>query len=319
MKDKERVAAISVLSNTTLTVSKVGVGLLTGSVSIVSEGIHSGIDLIAAIIALFAVRQSGKPADERHSFGHGKIENVSGTIEALLIFIAGVWIIIEAIHKFTSGVSVEKVEIGMIVMALSALVNFFVSNLLMKVARKTDSIALEADALHLRTDVYTSVGVFMGLALMAITGWSFFDPLIAIAVAILIIKASIDLTREAFMPLVDVSIPKQEYEVIIEVLDSYSEHFVEFHELRTRRSGSERHIDLHLVVPKFSPIIKVHQLCDHIESDIRSKIPYTNILIHAEPCGSPEEPCTTGTDHNRSCKNCSNRKTFVKLGKEQDI
>lgn len=308
MEEKTRAASLSVLSNTVLTLGKVSIGLISGSVSILSEGIHSGIDLLAAIIALFAVKESGKPADDRHAYGHGKIENVSGTIEALLIFVAAIWIIVEAVHKFSSGVVIENLGWGMGIMAFSALVNFFVSNHLMRVAKKTNSVALEADALHLRTDVYTSAGVFVGLLFVHFTGWVIFDPIIAILVALLIIKAAIDLTKEAFMPLVDIRLDESEYQVILTVLKDYSSYFVEFHKLRTRRSGPERHIDLHLVVPKFQSVLEVHELCNRIEKDIKEQLPETIILIHPEPCSEAAEQCPTCDEKNPSCLECTEGK-----------
>ena len=309
MQEKTRAALISVVSNTMLTLGKVSVGLASGSVSILSEGIHSGIDLLAAVIALFAVKKSAKPADERHAYGHGKIENISGTIEAFLIFIAAIWIIIEAVHKLTSGiVIIEKMGWGMAIMATSAIVNLFVSTYLMRVAKKTNSVALEADALHLRTDVYTSAGVLAGLLLVHFTGWVIFDPIIAICVALLIIKAAFDLTKEAFMPLVDVRLDESEYRVILAVLEDYSSNFVEFHKLRTRRSGPERHIDLHLVLPKFQSILEVHDLCNRIERDIKERLSETHILIHPEPCNEGKVRCEVCDEKNPSCLECTDSK-----------
>ena len=312
MNSKTSVAMLSVFSNSLLTLGKVIVGLLSGSVSILSEGIHSGLDLIAAVIAFFAVKQSAKPADKEHAYGHGKIENVSGTIEALLIFIAAIWIIYEAVSKLNGEVTIVKLELGLVVMGVSALVNLFVSAKLMRVAKRTRSVALEADALHLRTDVYTSAGVFIGLLLVRLTGWVILDPIIAILVALLIIKAAFDLTKEAFMPLVDVQLDESEYNMILEELTKYSNSYVEFHKLRTRRSGSERHIDLHLVVPRFLPMYKVHALCDQIEEDIRKRLPETYILIHCEPCkGKGDEHCWAWEDKDSSCKECNVSKDKV--------
>ena len=302
MKEKTRVAGISIISNSLLTVSKITIGIFSGSVSILSEGVHSGIDLLAAIIAFFAVHESGKPADERHRYGHGKIENVSGTIEAVLIFLAAIWIIVEAVKKILEGPQIENLGIGIIIMAISALTNVFVSGLLMKTAVKTESVALKADAMHLRTDVYTSAGVFLGLVLMKITGWAILDPIIAILVALLIIKAAFDLTKEAFMPLVDVSLPAEEYKVILAVLDSHADEFVEYHDVRTRRAGSERYIDLHLVVPKFMPVLQVHELCDKIEQEIEEQLRGSDVLIHAEPCSEREAPCPADDE---LCKGCT--------------
>lgn len=312
MEEKTKAAAISVLSNSVLTTGKIVIGVISGSVSIISEGIHSGIDLIAAIIALFAVRESGKPADARHTYGHGKIENVSGTVEAMLIFVAALLIIKEALSKLSEGGAVENLGWGLVIMGFSAVTNLFVSANLMKVAKKTESVALEADALHLRTDVITSVGVFVGLLIIKITGWAIVDPVIAIFVACLIFKAAYDLTKEAFMPLVDVSLEPQEYQIILGVLDEHKSQFVEFHKLRTRRAGADRHIDLHLVVPKYESIYDIHELCDQIEQEIKEKIPSTQILIHAEPCGENPGTCQVCDESNAVCqKNSKEESSFT--------
>ncbi|MDR3543360.1 MAG: cation diffusion facilitator family transporter [Desulfosporosinus sp.] len=309
MNEKIQVASLSVVSNTFLTLSKVIIGLATGSVSIMSEGIHSGIDMVAAFIALFAVRESGKPADSRHAYGHGKIENVSGTIEAILIFAAALMIIIEAIqkiYKIMYGVEgqVGDLGLGMVIMGVSAIMNLIVSTRLMRVAKRTDSVALEADALHLRTDVYTSAGVFSGLLMIQLTGWVILDPIIALGVAFMIIKASFDLTKEAFAPLVDVSLPDEEREIIREVLRFHGDEFVEFHKLRTRKAGAERHVDLHLVVAKYASVIDVHELCDIIEKEISEKLQGAHVLIHAEPCISRDEKCPVEEGLASSCQTC---------------
>lgn len=309
MNEKTQVASLSVVSNSFLTVAKVAIGLLGGSVSILSEGIHSGIDLVAALIALLSVRESGKPADSRHAYGHGKIENVSGTIEAVLIFVAAIMIIVEAIQKIRKimdGVdgSIGNLELGLALMGVSAIINLIVSTRLMRVAKRTDSVALEADALHLWTDVYTSVGVFVGLFLIMITGWAIVDPIIALGVALMIIKAAFDLTKQAFAPLADVSLPDEERETIAEVLRLHEDEFVEFHKLRTRKAGAERHIDLHLVVAKYTPVVEAHELCDKIEEEISEKLYGTHVLIHAEPCCSREVECPVEEGSASSCQRC---------------
>ena len=309
MEEKTKVASLSVASNTFLTLAKVAIGLASGSVSILSEGIHSGIDLLAAFIALFAVRESGKPADKRHAYGHGKIENVSGTIEAALIFVAALMIIAEAIQKVQEiiggeGGHVGDLRLGMLIMGVSAIVNLIVSTKLMRVAKQTDSVALEADALHLRTDVYTSVGVFIGLLLIKITGWAILDPIIAFGVALMIIKASFELTKKAFSPLVDVSLPDEEREIITEVLLLHAEKFVEFHKLRTRKAGAERHVDLHLVVAKYTSVVDVHELCDLIEQEINLRLHGTHVLIHAEPCSTRDVKCPVEAGLAPSCQSC---------------
>lgn len=315
--NKTGVATLSVASNALLTLGKMTIGLMSGSVSIMSESIHSGIDLLASVIALFAVRESGKPADYRHAYGHGKIENVSGTVEAVLIFVAAIWIMQESIQKLRGGVEVENYTLGLAVMAVSTVSNFIISGQLMKVAKRTDSVALEADALHLRTDVYTSAGVFLGLVLMRLTGWKMLDPLVAMGVALLIIKAAYDLTKESFMPLVDTALPVAEQAIISSIINRHSHQFVEFHKLRTRKAGADRYIDLHLVVPKYASVVKVHELCDQIEKEVNQEIPGTSVLIHAEPCANLGENCPL-CEEKDECNYGSGEKFCRGTGQEQE-
>lgn len=284
MNKKIKAALLSVFSNSVLVILKLIIGLITNSVSIISEAIHSGIDLLASIIAFFAVRVSSKPPDYDHQYGHGKFENISGTIEALLIFLAALWIIYEAVRKFFIGGQIESFGLGIAVMGISALFNFLISSYLSKVAKEEDSIALEADALHLRTDVYTSIGVLIGLVLIYITDLYILDSIVAILVALLITKEAWKITRKAFLPLVDTRLSEEEEKKIINVIEKYSSEFIEFHSLRTRKSGSEIHIDLHLVVPKEWSIGKVHNLCNLIEQELKKYNANCYCLIHAEPC-----------------------------------
>lgn len=286
MDEKAKVALLSIGSNTFLTLGKLVVGLSMGAVSVISEAIHSSLDLAAAIIAFFAVRTAAKPADERHNYGHGKFENLSSIIEAILILVAGVMIISNAIPKLKGGGEIESLGLGAGVMGISAVVNLFIARKLMKTARKTESPALAADGWHLMTDVYTSLGVFAGLGVIYLTGLTILDPIIAIAVALLIFKAAFKLISESVVSIVDANLPKTEEDLILGVLQRYSEEYVEFHDLRTRKAGSDRYIDLHLVVPKHKEIDAVHTLCDRIEDDIRTQLPGVQILIHTEPCGA---------------------------------
>lgn len=299
MHPTAKAATLSVVSNTVLVGLKLGAGLAMGSVSVISEAIHSSLDLVAAGIALFSVRRSVQPPDEDHRYGHGKIENASALIEAVLIFVAAIWIIYEAGRKLAGGVEVEALGLGLAVMLFSGGVNYLVSAHLFRVARAHDSLALEADALHLRTDVYTSVGVAVGLGAIHLTGLELLDPLIAIGVALLIIKAAWSLTREAFLPLLDVRLPVEEERAVRELVESFAGEFVEFHKLRTRKAGPERHIDLHLVVHPTHTIDEVHDLADRIERAIEERWARASVLIHLEPCRSDEcaicrNPCARG-------------------------
>lgn len=280
MSEKTNIARLSILSNTLLIAMKFVVGFISGSVSIISEAIHSVMDLIAAIIAFVSVKISDNPPDKEHPYGHGKIENVSGVIEALLITAAAVWIIYEAIHKIIAPTPVEKVEWGTLVMLVSAAVNYFVARKLYKTAEETESVALKADGLHLMTDVYTSLGVALGLLLIWIFKIQLLDPIAAIIVALFILFKSFEMLKEAFMPLIDTCLTEEEIIIINETIGKRS---ISFHNLKTRRSGSYRFAELHLELDENTTIKHAHALCDVIETEIQSKIKNLDITIHVEP------------------------------------
>jgi cation diffusion facilitator family transporter len=292
---KQKTARLSVLSNTGLVILKFVVGFAVGSVSIISEAIHSSMDLLAAIIAFFSVRKSSEPPDSLHAFGHGKFEDFSGLIEAVLIFIAAALIIWEAARKLLGEGGPELEEnllfIGIAVMAVSALVNFFVSRRLMSVAKQSESIALESDAWHLRTDVYTSVGVMVGLILIRLTGIASIDSIFAIGVALVIIKAAYDLTRRSVADLIDQSLPEKDEDRIKEIVCEHSSEYAGFHDLKTRRSGPEIFIDLHLVMPGDISVEQSHDLADHLESDLMVEYPRSTVTIHVEPCREGCDGC----------------------------
>lgn len=281
MNIKVKTARLSVISNTLLIILKLTAGIISGSVSIISEAIHSSMDLVAAIIALFSVKVSDNPPDSRHPYGHGKVENISGVIEAVLILIAAGWIIYEAVRKLSGErIEIEKLGIGTLVMVVSAFVNIIVSKRLYKVARETGSVALEADALHLKTDVYTSLGVAAGLGLIILTGLHWLDPVVAFLVALLIIKESYSLMKRAFYPLLDVAWQKGDIEMLERIL---KEMHVNYHELRTRLAGNYRFVDLHIVLPRDLSVENAHRYCDDIENTLNSKFENLNVTIHVEP------------------------------------
>lgn len=286
---KVKTAMLSVASNSLLIILKIIAGILSGSVSIISEAIHSGMDLAAAIIAFFSVRVSSKLPDKSHPYGHGKIENVSGVVEGLLIFVAAFLIIKEAVVKILDPSEISEAYIAIAVMGVSAVVNAFISRTLYKVAKEEDSVALEADALHLKTDVYTSAGVAVGLLLIKITGIAILDPIVAILVALLIVKEAWHLCKSAFSPLLDAGLTADEENRIREVINSFNGRIREYHELRTRKAGPIRHIDFHLLLDKDVTIDEAHSLCEEIESEIENEIKNTNVIIHIEPYESEKQ------------------------------
>jgi len=300
---KVAVAWLSVVSNTTLIVLKVVVGVLIGSVSVISEAIHSGVDLLASVIALFAVKSSASPADERHPFGHGKVENISGTIEALLIFLAAGWIVYEAAKKFVHPTPIEAPFWGVTVMLFSAVANGVISHLLFRVGRETESVALQADAWHLRTDVYTSVGVMVGLALIGVgdailphlgDSLHLIDPLAAMVVAGLIVKAAWKMTIKSARDLMDVNLPQEEA-WIAQMLETFRPAVHGFHRMRTRRSGSTRFVDFHIFVDGGMSVAASHRLAHEISRRIQDRFVGSNVTVHVEPCnGNCDHTCRTG-------------------------
>jgi cation diffusion facilitator family transporter len=289
MNKKVRTARLSIFSNSFLIILKVIVGVISGSISILSEAIHSLIDLIAAGIAFFSVRISDTPADDRHPYGHGKFENISGVAEAGLIFLAAIWIIYEAVKKILHPNAVEVIGLGIGVMIVSALVNIFISRKLYKVAKETESIALEADALHLKVDVYTSFGVASGLLLMVILELftknplvHYLDPVIAILVALMIVKESFTLFMKAYAPLLDESLSKEEIKTLKELIERHCSETVNYHDLRTRKAGNFKYVDFHLNLPPNLSVKEAHEICDAIEEEIKQFMTYTEVNIHVE-------------------------------------
>lgn len=312
---KVNVAKLSVVSNTLLVVLKLVVGYGIGSVSVISEAIHSGVDLMAAIIAWYAVRTSAQPADKGHPFGHGKVENISGTIEALLIFVAAAWIIYEAMGKLRRPEPLEAANWGVLVMLVSALINIWVSNRLFQVGRETDSVALQADAWHLRTDVYTSAGVMIGLGVIWAGRWlapgmnlTWIDPIAAMAVAGLIIKAAYDLTIQSARDLLDVSLPTNEVVLIREHIAALAPQVRSIHRLRTRKSGPHRFVEFHMLVDSTMSVDESHRLTDLITVAIREHYREATVTIHIEPCDGQcipecEDECLLTEQDRREVRN----------------
>jgi cation diffusion facilitator family transporter len=303
-RDKKKIGAaiLSVVSNSLLIGLKLTVGILMGSVAVISEAIHSSVDLVAAVIAFLAVRASSRAADELHPYGHGKYENLSATVEALLIFGAAVWIIYEAADKLVHPQGIDLPAWGVGVMLVSAVVNTFVSRRLFRVGRESDSVALQADAWHLRTDVFTSVGVMAGLLVIWVVGMidpgvelRWLDPVVAILVAVMIMKAAWDLTRESARDLLDVSLPQHDVSWIANFVADGWPQVRSFHNLRTRKAGPNRFIDFHLVVDERMSVSDAHALGDEIVGAIKERFPESRVHIHVEPCDHQcGDTCTAG-------------------------
>jgi cation diffusion facilitator family transporter len=281
VKEKKRVAIISVFAAVFLTGFKLVIGLLTGSLGILSEALHSGLDLIAAVITYFSVRISDKPADKEHNYGHGKIENFSALVETLLLVITCGWIIYEAVGRLVSGRTHIEINIWSYVVVISSIIiDITRSRALYRVARKYNSQALEADALHFSTDIWSSAVVLLGL-ICANFGFYFADSIAALFVAFIVLFVSYKLGKRAVDALLDKA-PSETIDKIERTLNGYSE-IMFFHNLKVRASGADTFVEFNIhLSPEYS-LKDVHVLCDRIEDDIKSKIPRCEVYIHAEP------------------------------------
>jgi cation diffusion facilitator family transporter len=283
-RKKSGAAILSVGSNFLLVMLKLIVGFSIGSISVLSEALHSTSDLMASGITLFSVRVSDTPPDEGHPYGHGKLESLSGLFEALVIFTAAVFILYESITKLLAPVAGARVSAnaGLAVMLLSVGINVALSRHLLRVASESDSLALKAKAAHVWADVLTGAGVFIGLALVKLTGRQWIDSAAAIAVALLILRTGWSVMIEAFSPLLDARLPAQDEAAIRRVLEE-DPRVLGYHKLRTRKSGSQRHADVHVQIDDFVTLIEAHDVAEELEDRIRAALPAISINIHIEP------------------------------------
>ncbi|MBM4432753.1 MAG: cation transporter [Chloroflexi bacterium] len=293
---KSGAAKLSLIIVIALVVLKAVVAAITGSLSIIAQATDSFLDIVAVATTFFAVRIASKPADEEHPFGHGKMENIAAVGQALLIFAAGGVIIYSAVSRMITGATIEMTEAGMAVMVVSIIASIFLSRHLRKVARTTDSIALEANAHNIATDVYSAAAVLAGLIVIRFSGLNIIDSVIALAVAVIILKVGYDVVKKSFGGLVDVKLPETEENAIRASVTKYSDKLIDFHELRTRKAGSHRYIDLHLVMSKYASVEEAHKICDDVEQDIKSQLSDISVIIHVEPCDEECEKCPIPPD-----------------------
>ena len=284
IRSKSGAAALSIASNSILIALKLAAGAITGSIAIVTEAIHSLIDLVASVIAFVSVRKADEPADEEHPYGHEKVENLAATIEGILILVGAAVIVYEATHRLTVGASVESLGVGIAVMGFSVLANLFVSGVLYRQARVHESPALEGDAAHLRTDALTSAGVLLGLALVQLTGIDAFDSITALVVAAAIVSAGINIIRRSSGVLVDETLPDAEMDRIEQAIAAArTPEVAGYHKLRARRAGRRRHIDFHAQYRSGTSLERAHELAHEMRDSIEAEIPQAEVLIHVEP------------------------------------
>jgi cation diffusion facilitator family transporter len=282
---KTRAAALSIVSNALLIALKLIAGVITGSIAILTEAIHSSVDLIASIVAFVSVRKAGEPADADHPYGHDKIENLAAVIEGLLILVGAGIIVFESVRRLVDPPEVESLGIGIAVIAFSVVANLVVSTYLYRQARATESPALEGDAAHLRTDALTSTGVLVGLVLVEATGFEWVDPLTALVVAVAIVVAGVRILMRSSRVLVDEVLPEHELAAVHEALEEEhrAREIAGYHKLRARRAGSRRYIDLHVQFREGTSLDRAHTISHELQEEIRDRLDRADVLIHLEP------------------------------------
>jgi cation diffusion facilitator family transporter len=283
-ESRSRAAALSIASNSGLILLKVVAGAVTGSVAIITEAIHSAIDLLASIVAFFSVRQAETPADASHRYGHEKFENVAAGIEGMLILVGSGVIVYTAVQHLVEGTEIESIGFGIGVVAFATAVNLVVSQYLYRRAAATDSAALAGDAAHLRTDAFTSLGVLAGLALVSATGETWIDPVVALLIAVAIVFTGLRVVAGSWRVLVDEALPPEEMAAIQEAIESFGDRGVAgYHELRTRRAGPRRYVDMHVQFRSGTTLEEAHAIAHSLQDTIRERVRGADVLIHLEP------------------------------------
>jgi cation diffusion facilitator family transporter len=281
---KTRAAGLSIISNSSLILLKVAAGVVTGSIALITEAIHSAVDLVASVVAFFSVRKADQPADEDHLYGHAKVENLAAALEGVLIVLGAAVIIFESVRRLADPPELETLGVGIAVIALSTVVNLGVSTWLYRQADAHDSPALAGDAAHLRTDALTSVGVLIGLVLVQVTGVEVLDPIMALVVACAIIFSGVRIITRSSRVLVDEALPPDELGEIRRAIEEYGAPEVYgFHKLRARRAGSRRYIDLHVQFTSGTTLERAHAVSHDLSEAIRGRIRGADVLIHLEP------------------------------------
>jgi cation diffusion facilitator family transporter len=284
IRTKSGAAGLSIASNATLIAIKIAAGAITGSIAILTEALHSLIDLVASVIAFVSVRKADEPADVDHPYGHAKVESLSAAIEGMLILVGAGIIVFEATRRLAVGAEVESLGVGIAVMGFSVLANLVVSRVLSRQARAHESPALEGDAAHLRADALTSLGVLGGLALIQITGVAAFDSITALVVAAAIVAAGLRIIRRSSGALVVEALPDEEVDRIeAAIAAARTEEVAGYHRLRSRRAGARRYVDLHVQYRSGTSLERAHELAHEMRASIEAALPRVEVLIHVEP------------------------------------
>ncbi len=266
---------------------KLGAYFMSGSIALLSDALESIVNIAASLLMFYSVYVSGMPADEDHQYGHQKVENISSMAEGFLIIIAVIFVVHAALERIAEPVALKSVEASLGVSLLATVLNGGLSWYLSRIGREVGSFALEGDAKHLLSDVITSVGVVAGLWVAQLTGWAILDPVIAILVSALVLKMGVELVLRSSRGLMDDHVPEVEEEIMA-LLQSHRSKFVDFHDVKTRRSGNQVFAELHLSVDPSMTVQEAHEFTDHLEEDIRNELPDVSLTIHVEPPNSME-------------------------------
>ena len=286
-KPLTRFAWLSILAALITIGLKTAAYLITDSVGLLSDAVESVVNLVGGVLALAMLTIAARPADEDHAYGHSKAEYFSSGVEGTLIVLAAASIAVAGVHRLLALRPIEQVGLGLAVSALAALVNLVVALLLLRAGREANSITLEANAHHLLTDVWTSVGVIVGVGAVGLTGWVWLDPVLALLVAGNIVRTGVGIVHRSILGLMDAALPAPRRAVIDRVLETYRQQGVEFHATRTRQSGARQFVSTHVLVPGEWTVQKGHELLDRIEDDIRAALPDTTVFTHLESLDDP--------------------------------
>ena len=293
LRRPDTAAKLSMITIGLLIAMKAVTSVVTGSIGIRADAIHSTIDLAGVIVGFLGIRIAARPPDADHTFGHGKAQDIAGVVISGLIFFAAGAIAYEAIKRLISGGELEFVTLGIYVTVAAIAMNAIVSWYAFKVAKAADSTALEASGRDMFADVLSSIAVLVGLVLVRVTGSNLPDPIVSLLVAALIVRAAFVTLRKSVDGLMDIKLPEAEEEIVRTCIKEHMGQLVDFHELRTRKAGDRRHIYLHLVMPRNASVDEAHSMCDHLEQDIESRLLRANVIIHVEPCEVECDNCSS--------------------------
>lgn len=304
---KIRAARVSIATAAGLAVIKLSTALMTGSLAVLSSAIDSLLDILMSGVNYLAIRQAEQPADQNHPFGHGKFETLATIIQSGVIACSGGWILFEAVRRLLRGAALERLGEGIAVLILSTLVSIWIGRYLRRVARQTDSSALQADALHFSMDVYTNLALVIGLVVIAFVHLPWLDPVLSMLVACYILFEALRLVRHGIRDVLDEELPEAVRTEVARLIESHKGDLLDYHNLRTRRAGSQKIMDFHLTVCKHLSVEEAHEIADHLEKRIEQEIRGADVTIHIEPCLREDCP---GRDQ------CPVEKT--RLGEEED-